>query len=103
MASRQISSLLRPVTHQVSRFSRPGTLQPLSTTANQLTKGPNHDSPSTPSKQGNAKIMLEDESAFGFIRHNTRPPKPRKVGVTEIRGPYYSAMGKRYLKDVLET
>ena len=47
--------------------------------------------------------MLEDENAFGFIRHNTRPPKPRKAGVTEIRGPYYSAMGKRYLKDVLET
>lgn len=47
--------------------------------------------------------MLEDEKAFGFIRHNTRPPKPRKVGVTEIRGPYYSAMGKRYLEDVLDT
>jgi phosphosulfolactate synthase (CoM biosynthesis protein A) len=47
--------------------------------------------------------MLEDEHAFGFIRHSTRPAKPRKVGVTEIRGPYYSAMGKRYLKDVLET
>ncbi|KAJ9150595.1 Phosphosulfolactate synthase [Coniochaeta hoffmannii] len=47
--------------------------------------------------------MLEDEKAFGFIRHNPRPPKPRKVGVTEIRGPYYSAMGKRYLQDILET
>lgn len=47
--------------------------------------------------------MLEDKDAFGFIRHNARPPKPRKVGVTEIRGPYYSAMGKRYLQDVLET
>jgi hypothetical protein len=49
------------------------------------------------------KIMLEDDKAFGFVRHNPRPPKPRKVGVTEIRGPYYSAMGKRYLEDVLET
>lgn len=47
--------------------------------------------------------MLEDDKAFGFIRHNPRPPKPRKVGVTEIRGPYYSAMGKRYLQDILET
>jgi phosphosulfolactate synthase (CoM biosynthesis protein A) len=47
--------------------------------------------------------MLEDEHAFGFVRHNSRPPKPRKTGVTEIRGPYYSAMGKRYLQDVLET
>jgi phosphosulfolactate synthase (CoM biosynthesis protein A) len=32
-----------------------------------------------------------------------RPPKPRTRGVTEIRGPYYTAMGPRYLKDVLET
>jgi phosphosulfolactate synthase (CoM biosynthesis protein A) len=24
-------------------------------------------------------------------------------GVTEIRGPYYSVMGKRYLADILET
>ena len=47
--------------------------------------------------------MLEDPNGFGFIRHNARPPKPRQTGVTEIRGPYYSAMGKRYLKDVLET
>jgi phosphosulfolactate synthase (CoM biosynthesis protein A) len=47
--------------------------------------------------------MLEDDKAFGFIRHNPRPPKPRKIGVTEIRGPYYAAMGKRYLEDVLET
>ncbi|KAI9149494.1 Protein HEAT-STRESS-ASSOCIATED [Paramyrothecium foliicola] len=50
------------------------------------------------------KILLEDQKdGFGFIRHNARPPKPRSVGVTEIRGPYYSAMGKRYLSDVLET
>ena len=49
-------------------------------------------------------ILLENkEDGFGFIRHNARPPKPRKLGVTEIRGPYYSAMGKRYLQDVLET
>lgn len=49
-------------------------------------------------------ILLEDkERGFGFVRHNNRPPKPRSVGVTEIRGPYYSVMGKRYLQDVLET
>jgi phosphosulfolactate synthase (CoM biosynthesis protein A) len=47
--------------------------------------------------------MLEDEGAFGFVRHNTLPPKPRQVGVTEVRGPYYSTMGKRYLQDILET
>jgi phosphosulfolactate synthase (CoM biosynthesis protein A) len=29
--------------------------------------------------------------------------KPRTRGITEIRGPYYTPMGKRYLEDVLET
>lgn len=29
--------------------------------------------------------------------------KPRRSGVTEIRGPYYTPMGKRYLEDILET
>lgn len=40
---------------------------------------------------------------FSFIRMNERPGKPRTKGVTEIRGPYYTVMGKRYLEDVLET
>src|SRR5438094_5153746 len=44
-----------------------------------------------------------DALAFSFLRANHRPPKPRKRGVTEIRGPYYSVLGPRYLKDVLET
>ena len=43
------------------------------------------------------------ERAFPFIRLNQRQKKPRSVGVTEIRGPYYTPMGKRYLQDVLET
>jgi len=43
------------------------------------------------------------ERAFAFLRLNERPPKPRSHGVTEIRGPYYTAVGPRYLKDVLET
>jgi phosphosulfolactate synthase (CoM biosynthesis protein A) len=34
---------------------------------------------------------------------NEPAPKPRTRGLTEIRGPYYSPMGKRYLEDVLET
>src|SRR5512136_2235027 len=41
--------------------------------------------------------------AFEFLRVNDRPPKPRTRGVTEIRGPYYTPMGKRYLQDILET
>jgi phosphosulfolactate synthase (CoM biosynthesis protein A) len=41
--------------------------------------------------------------AFDFLRTNDRPAKPRSLGVTEVRGPYYTPMGKRYLQDVLET
>ena len=40
---------------------------------------------------------------FTFIRMNEREQKPRKRGITEIRGPYYTPMGKHYLEDVLET
>ena len=43
------------------------------------------------------------KNAFDFLRMNERQGKPRSRGITEIRGPYYSAMGKRYLQDVLET
>jgi phosphosulfolactate synthase (CoM biosynthesis protein A) len=41
--------------------------------------------------------------AFGAIPMNDRPGKPRRVGLTEIRGPYYTPMGPRYLEDILET
>lgn len=44
-----------------------------------------------------------NERPFDFLRINDRPPKPRTRGVTEIRGPYYTPMGKRYLQDILET
>src|SRR6266540_6192648 len=44
-----------------------------------------------------------DERAFAFLQLNERQTKPRERGVTEIRGPYYTPMGKRYLQDVLET
>ena len=44
-----------------------------------------------------------EKKAFSFLRMNDRPPKPRTRGVTEIRGPYYTPMGKRYLQDILET
>jgi phosphosulfolactate synthase (CoM biosynthesis protein A) len=43
------------------------------------------------------------ERGFGFLKINEREGKPRSRGVTEIRGPYYSVMGRRYLEDVLET
>jgi phosphosulfolactate synthase (CoM biosynthesis protein A) len=44
-----------------------------------------------------------EERAFAFLRLNQRPPKPRTRGVTEIRGPYYTPVGRRYLEDLLET
>ncbi|OBT39394.1 hypothetical protein VE00_10317 [Pseudogymnoascus sp. WSF 3629] len=43
------------------------------------------------------------DQGLGFIRSNPRAPKPRKLGLTEMRGPYYSAYGTRHLEDVLET
>src|SRR5262245_58965562 len=44
-----------------------------------------------------------DERAFAFLQLNERQTKPREHGVTEIRGPYYTPMGKRYLQDVMKT
>ncbi len=44
-----------------------------------------------------------NERAFAFLRLNEREAKPRTRGVTEIRGPYYTPVGKHYLEDVLET
>lgn len=45
----------------------------------------------------------ESERAFSFLALNAREGKPRSRGVTEIRGPYYTPMGRRYLEDILET
>jgi phosphosulfolactate synthase (CoM biosynthesis protein A) len=50
-----------------------------------------------------AKTTKGDERAFSFLKVNDRSTKPRKRGLTEIRGPYYTPLGKRYLEDVLET
>lgn len=51
----------------------------------------------------NQKSDQQTERSMPFIRMNERPPKPRQRGITEIRGPYYTPMGKRYLSDILET
>jgi phosphosulfolactate synthase (CoM biosynthesis protein A) len=45
----------------------------------------------------------DDDRSLPFLRVNRRPPKPRARGLTEIRGPYYTPLGKRYLQDLLET
>ena len=44
-----------------------------------------------------------DKRSFPFLRVNERERKPRKRGLTEIRGPYYSVVGRRYLEDLFET
>lgn len=46
---------------------------------------------------------MTQEKNFDFLNMNERESKPRKTGVTEIRGPYFDVMGKRYLNDIMET
>jgi phosphosulfolactate synthase (CoM biosynthesis protein A) len=45
---------------------------------------------------------MADQRAFDFLRSNRREEKPRSRGLTEIRGPYYSVVGRRYLEDLFE-
>ncbi len=45
----------------------------------------------------------QPERSFPFLRINERECKSRKRGLTEIRGPYYSVVGRRYLEDLFET
>jgi len=40
--------------------------------------------------------------SFPFLPVNKREPKPRTRGLTEIRGPYCSVVGRRYLEDLFE-
>ncbi|KAK5192877.1 hypothetical protein LTR99_010247 [Exophiala xenobiotica] len=88
MASKSVTNLLAKAARPASRLQLPPSQRLLST--NPI--------------QNQAQTLLQDkENGFGFIRHNPRTPKPRDKGVTEIRGPYYSAYGKRHLQDVLET
>jgi phosphosulfolactate synthase (CoM biosynthesis protein A) len=57
-----------------------------------------------PHRDSASKSRAESgERAFAFLEINSRDEKPRTVGLTEIRGPYYTPMGRRYLEDVLET
>jgi phosphosulfolactate synthase (CoM biosynthesis protein A) len=44
-----------------------------------------------------------DDRPFAFLDTNPVAAKPRERGLTEIRGPYYTPMGRRYLEDVLAT
>lgn len=42
------------------------------------------------------------ERSFPFLKVNERAAKPRKRGLTEIRGAYYSVVGRQYLEDLFE-
>jgi len=44
-----------------------------------------------------------DHRSFPFLNVNERERKPRTRGLVEIRGPYYSAFGRRHLEDLFET
>src|SRR6266540_6053352 len=44
----------------------------------------------------------QPERSFPFLHVNECEAKPRKRGLTEIRGPYYSVVGRRYLEDLFE-
>ena len=48
-------------------------------------------------------MQIADERAFSFLRVNERQRKPRTEGITEIRGPYYTPMGRHCLGDILDT
>jgi phosphosulfolactate synthase (CoM biosynthesis protein A) len=48
-------------------------------------------------------VDVADERGFSFLRVNERQRKPRTEGITEIRGPYYTPMGRHYLEDILDT
>jgi phosphosulfolactate synthase (CoM biosynthesis protein A) len=50
-----------------------------------------------------AIMQVADERAFAFLRLNERQQKPRSEGITEIRGPYYTPLGRDSLEDILST
>lgn len=50
-----------------------------------------------------SKSKAPSKRAFQCIRVNERQAKPRTTGLTEIRGPYYTPMGARYLSDLFDT
>ena len=50
-----------------------------------------------------ATVQAADERAFSFLKVNERQRKPRTEGITEIRGPYYTPMGRHCLEAILDT
>lgn len=48
-------------------------------------------------------MMKMTKNAFDFVKINELQPKPRKSGLIEIRGPYYTSVSFGYLQDLLAT
>jgi phosphosulfolactate synthase (CoM biosynthesis protein A) len=46
--------------------------------------------------------MSTERKTFDFIRLNELPTKPRKTGIIEFRGPYYTPVTQGYLTDLLD-
>lgn len=46
--------------------------------------------------------MLSGRKAFDFVKLDMPPAKPRKSGIIEIRGPYYTPITYGYLNDILD-
>ncbi|KNC99381.1 uncharacterized protein SPPG_05625 [Spizellomyces punctatus DAOM BR117] len=65
------------------------------------TSAQKHKDKNTAMSQQDVEIPKRAFEFLGFGEE--RGTKPRSRGITEIRGPYYSVVGKRYLSDVLET
>jgi phosphosulfolactate synthase (CoM biosynthesis protein A) len=64
-------------------------------------------SPETARRSRSVPYLREMKSkqpthSFPFLRINERKVKPRRCGLTAIRGPYYSVVGRRYLEDLFE-
>src|SRR5207253_7052776 len=46
--------------------------------------------------------MSSQSKTFDFVKLNELPEKPRKTGVIEFRGPYYTPVTYGYLRDLLD-
>jgi phosphosulfolactate synthase (CoM biosynthesis protein A) len=64
---------------------------------------PNPGRGALPSWEAMKKKPHESKRSFSFLQINETQDKPRQRGLTEIRGPYYTAVGQRHLEDVFET
>lgn len=46
--------------------------------------------------------MNGKDFAFGFVKIDTPPDRPRNAGIIEFRGPYYNSVSYGFLKDLLD-